>query len=149
MPDNAAAAGLGATGVDHVAIAVRDLAAATRFFRDTLGLAYEGEEDVPTEGVRTAFFRAGETRIELVSPIRPGGAVADGPVARFLDRHGEGIHHIALRVPRIERAIDAMRAAGVPLTSDTPRPGAHGARITFIHPKGAHGALVELKQTGA
>ncbi len=129
------------SGVDHIAIAVADLDRAIPFFRDLLGLKHEGTEEVPTEGVRTAFFRAGTTRIELVSPTAPGGAVS-----RFLERNGEGIHHIALRVDDILFAMNSLKNAGLTLTSDAPRPGAEGARITFIHPKSAHGVLVELKE---
>ncbi|MBI4230803.1 MAG: methylmalonyl-CoA epimerase [Planctomycetes bacterium] len=129
------------SGLDHIAIAVADLDRAVAFFRDILGLRHEGTEEVPTEGVKTAFFRAGAARIELVSPTAPGSAVS-----RFLERNGEGIHHIALRVDDIDAAMKSLKGAGLALTSDTPRPGAEGARITFIHPKSAHGVLVELKE---
>ena len=137
------------SGIDHVAIAVRDLDAATRFFRDILGLVHEGTEDVPSEGVRTAFLRAGGaaggTRIELVSPLAGG----EGPVARFLEKRGEGIHHIALRVDRIEERMEALAKAGIRLVSAGPRRGAEGAKIAFLHPSTCRGVLVELKEPAA
>lgn len=125
--------------VDHLGIAVRDLEAAIRVWRDALGLHLERIEEVPTEKVRTAFFAAGETHIELLQSTDPAG-----PVARSIDRRGEGIHHVAFAVDDIEEAMARGRAAGLEFLSDEPRPGAGGTRVVFAHPRSACGVLVEL-----
>jgi methylmalonyl-CoA epimerase len=133
----------GVKRIDHVAIVVRDLDAALRFYRDTLGLEPSRVLDFPSEGVKIAFLPMGGpggSEIELLQPI-----AADTGVARFLDRHGEGLHHICLEVPDIERALADLRASEAPVLDSAPRPTAEGRGI-FIHPKGTNGVLLELVQ---
>ncbi|MBE9471179.1 MAG: methylmalonyl-CoA epimerase [Chloroflexi bacterium] len=123
----------------HIAIAVRDLDAALEFYRETLGLEVTERREVPEEGVEIAFLPAGEGEIELLRPLDE-----EGGVARFLDKRGEGLHHVCLAVEDIEAAMERLRAAGARLMSESPRAGAHGTRYVFIHPKSAHGVLLEL-----
>lgn len=127
--------------IDHIGIAVRSIEASSVLYRDLLGLKAAGEEIVEDQGVRVAFFHIGEAMIELLEPLNQ-----TGPVARFLDRHGEGIHHIALRCDDIDEARSAAEAAGIRLLSDAPLDGAHGKLITFLHPRDAGGVLMELTQ---
>lgn len=137
----AAAGGAASVGVrvDHIGVAVRSIAEAARFYREALGLQCGPPEQLPAQGVTMVFFDAGGTRIELLEPL-----TAEGPVARFLERRGEGVHHVALVVPDVVRALESARAAGFEPVDPTPRPGAHGTRVVFLHPKGTHGVLVEL-----
>jgi len=130
-----------ARGLDHVAIAVKDLDKAIAVYRDSLGLELAEIEEVPEQQVRTAIFGHGMGRVELICPTAP-----DTGVARFLEKRGDGLHHICIEVDDIEAAIANARAAGVPLIDQAPRPGAGGARVAFIHPKGTHGVLTELRQ---
>lgn len=125
--------------VQHVAIAVRDVADALRFWDGALGLAPEGIEEVAGEGVRVALLRAGGCRIELLEPLGP-----DSPVARYLERRGGGIHHVAIEVDDLEAALARVREAGVRLAGEAPREGAWGRRIAFLHPGSTGGVLVEL-----
>jgi methylmalonyl-CoA/ethylmalonyl-CoA epimerase len=129
------------TGLDHVAILVSDLDAAIQLYRDVYGLTLSEVEDVPSEGVRVAIFGHGAGRIELVSPTGP-----DSPMAKALAKRGEGLHHVCLEVPDLVRAMEALRAEGAPLLDERPRPGAGGAQVAFVHPKGSRGVLVELRQ---
>ena len=128
-------------GLDHVAIVVRDLDAAIRLYRDTLGLELTQVEEVPEQQVTTAIFGRGMGRVELICPT-----TADSGVARFLEKRGEGLHHICLEVEDLEAALGALRAAGAPLVDEVPRPGAGGARVAFVHPRGARGVLTELRE---
>ncbi len=130
-----------AKGLDHVAIAVKNLDAAIAFYRDVVGLELQEIEEVPGQQVRTAIFGHGMGRIELICPTSP-----DTGVARFLDKRGEGLHHICIEVDDIDAALDALRQAGAPLIDEVPQPGAGGARVAFVHPKGARGVLTELRQ---
>ncbi|HHS98408.1 MAG TPA: methylmalonyl-CoA epimerase [Chloroflexi bacterium] len=123
----------------HIAIAVRDLDEALAFYRDVLGLEMTERRQVPQEGVEIAFLPAGETEVELLQPLDPGSGVA-----RFLEKRGEGLHHICLAVPDIEAAMARLREAGARVLSETPRVAADGTRYVFIHPKSAHGVLLEL-----
>jgi methylmalonyl-CoA/ethylmalonyl-CoA epimerase len=123
--------------LDHVAIAVRDVQAAAARFQK-LGLELTSVEDVPSQGAKVAFFEAGGAHLELVAPTE------EGAVSRSIDKRGEGLHHICLEVDDIEAAIALARAAGLPLVDETPRPGAGGSRVAFLHPKGLNGVLVEL-----
>ncbi len=125
--------------IDHIAIAVSDIAEASRFFVDVLGLELSEPEDVPEQKTRVAFIQVGEVRVELVQPMSE-----DSPVARFIEKRGQGIHHIAYATSDILGALDAMKAKGVPLIDERPRSGAHDAKIAFVHPKGASGVLTEL-----
>jgi methylmalonyl-CoA/ethylmalonyl-CoA epimerase len=130
-----------AKGLDHVAIVVRDLDAAIRLYRDTLGLELTHVEDVAEQQVTTAIFGHGMGRVELICPT-----TKDSGVARFLEKRGEGLHHICVEVEDIEAAMAALRAAGAPLIDQSPKPGAGGARVAFVHPKGTHGVLTELRE---
>ncbi len=127
--------------IDHLGIAVEDLEAAVQLYRDTLGMEYAGEETVAEQKVKTAFFPLGESSIELLEPTDP-----DSPVAKFIAKRGAGIHHIALRVDDVAKAIEELTAQGVRMIDTVPRDGAHGAKIAFIHPKSTPGVLVELCQ---
>jgi methylmalonyl-CoA/ethylmalonyl-CoA epimerase len=128
-------------GLDHVAIAVKDLDRAISLYRDVLGLKLAEIEEVPEQQVRTAIFGHGMGRIELICPT-----ANDTGVAKFLEKRGEGLHHICIEVNDIEAAIRELKARGAPMIDETPKPGAGGARVAFVHPKGAHGVLVELRQ---
>ena len=127
--------------LDHVGIAVSDLQASLAFFRDVLGLHVEPGEDVGSQQVRATFVTAGVSSLEMLEAT---GAAS--PIAKFLDRRGPGMHHVALRVDDIDAAIRHLRARGVRLIDEQARPGAEGALVAFIHPSAAHGVLVELKQ---
>lgn len=129
--------------IDHVAIVVRDLEASLRFYRDTLGIQPSKVIDFPSEGVKIAFLPSGGpsgSEIELLEPTS-----ADTGVARFLEKRGEGLHHICLEVPDIDAALAELQADGTPVLDATPRPTAEGRGI-FIHPKGTSGVLLELVQ---
>lgn len=130
-----------AKGLEHVAIAVKDLDASIAFYRDVLGLELTEIEEVPEQQVRTAIFGHGMGRVELICPTAP-----DTGVARFLERRGEGLHHLCIEVDDLEASLEALKAKGVKLIDQTPQPGAGGAKVAFIHPKGAHGVLTELRQ---
>jgi methylmalonyl-CoA/ethylmalonyl-CoA epimerase len=133
--------GVKAKGLDHVAIVVRDLDAAIRLYRDTLGLELTAVEEVPEQHVTTAIFGRGMGRVELICPT-----TIDSGVARFLAKRGEGLHHICLEVEDLDAALAALRKSGAPLIDETPKPGAGGARVAFVHPKGTNGVLTELRQ---
>lgn len=128
-------------GLDHVAIAVKDLDAAVALYRDVFGLEVAEIEEVPTEGLKVAIFGHGAGRIELMQPIAESSSVH-----KFLEKRGEGLHHICIEVPDIEAAMEAARAKGAPLLDEKPRPGAGGAKVAFVHPKGTRGVLLELRQ---
>jgi len=130
--------------VDHVGIAVSSLDEGLRFWHDALGLPLGGTETVATEGVKVAFLPAGESRVELLEASRP-----DSPIAKFVASRGVGIHHITFQVEAIQPLLDGLRARGVPLLDDTPRPGADGTRVAFLHPRAAGGVLVELVEKPA
>jgi methylmalonyl-CoA epimerase len=127
--------------VDHIGIAVANLKEALKFYEETLGIKCTGVEEVAEQKVRTAFLPVGDTEIELLESTDP-----DGTIARFIEKRGEGIHHIALRVDGIEAALEKMKAAGIRLLDEVPRPGAGGARIAFLHPKDTGGVLIELTE---
>src|SRR5512146_2896391 len=113
-------------GLDHVAILVSDLDGAIALFRDVYGLALSEVEEVPTEKVKVAIFGHGAGRIELVSPTGP-----DSPMAKAIEKRGEGLHHICLEVPDIAAAMTALKAGGAPLLNEKPKPGAGGAQVAF------------------
>jgi methylmalonyl-CoA epimerase len=127
--------------LDHVGIAVGELEQALSFYRDALGLKVEAPEEVASQRVRAHFIPAGEAALELL--VATSG---DSPIARYLERRGPGLHHITLRVDDIVAALARLKAHGVRLIDEHPRPGAHGSLVAFIHPASAHGVLVELKQ---
>src|SRR3954471_13482137 len=127
--------------LDHVGIAVRDLAAAMAFFRDALGLEVETPEDVASQRVRAHFLPVGDSKLELLE-----ATATDSAIARYIDKRGPGLHHITLRVANLADALAQLKARGVRLIDEQPRPGAEGALVGFVHPSSAHGVLVELKE---
>ena len=128
--------------LDHVGIAVRDLAAALAFYRDALGLEIEAPEDVASQRVRAHFLPVGEAKLELLEATAP-----DSPIAKYTDKRGPGLHHITLRVDDIHAALAQLKARGARLIDEEPRPGAEHSLVAFVHPSSAHGVLVELKQS--
>ena len=128
--------------LDHIGIAVANLSDALAFYRDALGLEIEAPEEVASQRVRAHFIPVGESALELLE-----ATAGDSPIAKYVEKRGPGLHHITLRVDDIEGALAQLKARGVRLIDETPRPGAHGSRVAFIHPSSAHGVLVELKQT--
>lgn len=125
--------------IDHLGIAVKDMDDAGKFWGDVLGLTLEGKETVEAQKVTTGFFPVGESEVELLESTAP-----DGPVAKYIEKRGEGIQHVAFRVENIEEALAELKEKGVQLIDQTPRIGAGGAKIAFLHPKATHGVLVEL-----
>lgn len=131
--------------IHHVGIAVPDLdTGANTWGEDGLGLVEEGREDVASARTRVLFLPVGESRIELLEPMGD-----DTPVAKHLARRGPGMHHICLEVDDVKAEMERMRAQGMRFTSDEPTPGAHGARVAFLHPKDTGGVLIELNQFAA
>lgn len=130
--------------IDHIGIAVRSLDDAIPLYRDVLGLELLGSERVESEQVRVAFMKIGETKIELLEPLSP-----ESPIARHIEKRGEGIHHIALQVEGIQEELDRLADAGFRLLNKQPKPGAHGAQVAFIHPRSTRGVLYELCQPEA
>lgn len=127
--------------LDHVGIAVRSLAERVPLYRDLLGVTLTREEEIPSERVRAAFLGDGETHVELLEPL--GG---EGPIAQFLEKRGEGIHHLCFEVDDIEAALARLREARVSVVGEAPRPGAGGRRVAFLHPKSAGGVLIEISE---
>ncbi|MBV9573831.1 MAG: methylmalonyl-CoA epimerase [Acidobacteriales bacterium] len=128
--------------LDHLGIAVKSLTAAKEIY-EKLGLSVSAEEVVPSEGVRLVMVPLGASRIELLEP-----ASEDSPIARFLAKRGEGLHHICLRVPDLVATVHKLKADGVRLVSDTIKTGAGGHRYVFVHPSSAGGVLLELVESG-
>ena len=127
--------------LDHVGIAVSDLQASLAFFKDVLGLQVEASEEIGSQRVRATFLNTGQSTFEMLE-----ATAADSPIAKFIEKRGAGMHHVALRVDDIEAALVHLRSRGIRLIDDKPRPGAEGALVAFIHPSAAQGVLVELKQ---
>lgn len=127
--------------VDHIGIAVKNLEEALKFYEDVLGLNLQGTEVVEEQKVKVAFLPIGDTEIELLESTEK-----DGPIAKFIEKKGEGIQHIAYRVDDIEKALEEMKEKGIRLIDEKPRYGAGGAKIAFLHPKSTNGVLVELCQ---
>ncbi len=128
--------------IDHLGIAVHSIAEARVFYENVLGLSCERIEEVESQKVRTAFFTVGDTHIELLEPTGP-----ESPVAKFLDKHGEGIHHIGYLSDDIEQELDQARENGCQLINEEPVAGAGGKRIAFLHPRSTHGVLTEICST--
>lgn len=127
--------------LDHIGIAVADLDAAMKVYTDVLGLKGAGVEVVEEQKVKVAFFPVGDTEVELLQSTDP-----EGPIAKFIEKRGEGVQHLAFRVENIEATLDEMRAKGIRLIDEKPRYGAGGARIAFLHPKSTGGVLIELSE---
>lgn len=128
------------TGLDHVGIAVKSLEEAVSVYRDMLGFELLGVYESMENKVKVAVLSTGgETKIELLEPIG-----SDSPVAKFLEKRGEGIHHIAVKVDNIEKILESLKEKGVTLVDEKPRIGAEGRKVAFIHPKSVRGVLLEL-----
>lgn len=127
--------------IDHLGIAVNSLEEGNQFWTDALGLKLEGTETVAEQKVTTAFFPVGESEVELLVSTSP-----DGPIAKFIEKKGAGFQHVAFRVENIEEALAELKAKGVKLIDETPRLGAAGCKIAFIHPKSTGGVLVEISE---
>ncbi|MEO1129707.1 MAG: methylmalonyl-CoA epimerase [Planctomycetota bacterium] len=132
-----------ARGVNHIGIAVRSLDEHREFYEKTLGATFEGEEVVEEQKVRVGFFALGspghEVRLELLQPTSD-----DSPISAFLDKRGEGLHHVAYTVANIEQRLASLKESGVRMIDESPRDGAHHSRIAFLHPKASKGVLTEL-----
>jgi methylmalonyl-CoA/ethylmalonyl-CoA epimerase len=131
------------TEIDHVAIAVNDLEAAIAFYRDTYGAEVCHREVVESDGVEEALIKVADSYIQLLTPTRP-----DSPVAKYLERKGEGLHHVGYRVADCAAALEAVKASGGRAIDEAPRPGSRGTTVAFLHPKGGFGTLVELVEEG-
>ena len=129
------------TEIDHVAIAVSDLEAAIDYYQRAFGATVDHRELVESDGVEEALLKVAESYVQLLTPTRP-----DSPVAKSLEKRGEGLHHIGYRVDDCAAALESMRAAGAKLIDEVPRPGSRGTTVAFVHPKGSFGTLIELVQ---
>jgi methylmalonyl-CoA epimerase len=129
------------TEIDHVAIAVNDLEAAIAYYRDAFGAEVHHRETVERDGVEEALLKVADSYIQLTRPTRP-----DSPIAKFLDKKGEGLHHVGYRVDDCAAALASLVAAGGTPIDKEPRPGSRGTTVAFIHPKGSFGTLIELVQ---
>ena len=130
--------------LDHVGIAVANLEEALAFYRDALGLEIDPVEEVPSQQVRARFIPVGDAALELLEATSEAS-----PIAKYMAKRGPGLHHITLEVEDIGAALGVLKARGVRLIDEQPRPGAHGSLVAFIHPASAQGVLVELKQAVA
>ena len=129
------------TEIDHIAIAVNDLEAAIDYYKRAFGAEVDHREIVEGDGVEEALLKVAESYIQLLTPTRP-----DSPVAKAIEKRGEGLHHIGYRVADCGAALNAMLAAGATAIDKAPRPGSRGTTVAFIHPKGSFGTLIELVQ---
>ena len=134
---------VGVKKVDHVGLAVKNLAEAARFYEEALGLAVSHYETISGQGVRVGFLPVGGVTLELLEPTGPESAVA-----KFLEKRGEGIHHVCLEVEGIDQLLAALDQRGAVVGSSAPVPGAHGTRVGFLHPKATGGVLIELAEKG-
>jgi methylmalonyl-CoA/ethylmalonyl-CoA epimerase len=125
--------------LDHIGIAVRSIESAKIY--EALGLRVDHVETVESQGVRTAFLSVGDSNLELLEPLAD-----DSPVGRFVAKHGEGIHHICLRVSNLDETLARLKAKGFRLINEAPVPGAHGCRVAFLHPVAGNGVLIELSE---
>jgi methylmalonyl-CoA/ethylmalonyl-CoA epimerase len=131
------------TKINHIGIAVKSLEESIPFYRDLLAMPFAGIEVVAEQKVRVAMLQVGESKIELLEPTSE-----DSPVAKFIEKNGPGIHHLAYEVEDLEAAIARLMAEGARMIDEKPRAGAHGSRIAFVHPKSSNGVLTELCQCG-
>ncbi|MCX8106577.1 MAG: methylmalonyl-CoA epimerase [Ignavibacterium album] len=127
------------THIEHIGIAVKNLHEAIKFYEEVLGLKCYGVEEVADQKVRTAFFMVGQTKIELLESTSP-----EGPIGRFIENKGEGIHHIAFAVTGLKEKLEDVKSKGVRLVDEKPRKGAEGMNIAFLHPKSTFGVLTEF-----
>ena len=129
------------TEIDHVAIAVRDLDAAVADYADTYGVSVDHREIVERDGVEEALLKVADSYVQLLTPVRD-----DSPVAKWMEKRGEGIHHVGYRVDDCAAALDRVKAQGHQVIDEAPRPGSRGTTVAFVHPKTAFGTLIELVQ---
>jgi methylmalonyl-CoA/ethylmalonyl-CoA epimerase len=127
--------------ISHIGIAVNDIETAAKFYTESLGLKLGGVEEVGDQKVKVAFLPIGEVRLELVQPTS-----ADSTVAKFLEKNGQGVHHVAYHVEDVAAEVERLKAAGVKMVDETPRKGAHNTKVAFVHPKASGGVLTELVQ---
>lgn len=132
------------TNVDHIGLAVEDVDEALRIWSEILGLAVTHDETVPEQGTRVIFLDGNNAEIELLGALGP-----DTPVGKFLAKRGPGMHHICFAVEDLEAAMEALATRGLTLIDEEPRIGAKGRRLAFVHPKSAHGVLIELYEAGS
>jgi len=128
-----------ATHIEHLGIAVANLEESIKYYEEVLGFKCYSIEEVKDQKVKTAFFKIGQTKIELLESTSP-----DGPIGKFIEKRGQGIHHIAFAVDGLQDTLNEVKDKGVRLIDETPRPGAEGLSIAFLHPKSTHGVLTEL-----
>jgi methylmalonyl-CoA epimerase len=129
------------TEIDHIAIAVNDLEAAIAYYRDTFGCEVDHREVVEKDGVEEALLKVADSYVQLLTPVRD-----DSPVAKYLEKKGEGLHHVGYRVADCAAALEQVKAQGHKVIDEQPRPGSRGTTVAFVHPKAAFGTLIELVQ---
>jgi len=129
--------------IDHIGIAVKNIDDAAKLYTDALGLKVQDIELMESVGVKIAMIPVGDSKIELIEPTNP-----EGGIARFIEKRGEGLHHLAFEVSDIEAALDLLKAKGIPLVDEKPRSGAGESRIAFLNPRGANGVSIELVEPG-
>lgn len=127
--------------INHIGIAVRNLDETLPFYTETLGLTFKDVDKVESEGVKVAFCSIGESNFELLEPLHE-----ESPIAKFIEKRGEGIHHIALEVDDIQARLEQFKTEGIRMINDQPKQGAHDTQVAFLHPKAANGVLLELCQ---
>ena len=130
---------INARNINHIGIAVRSIEAQRDFYENTLGAVFESIEEVAEQQVRVGFFKVGDVRLELLEPTS-----SESTISQFIERRGEGLHHVAYTVDDLENRLQTLKDQGVRLIDEAPRAGAHGMRIAFVHPKSTHGVLTEL-----
>ena len=127
------------THIEHIGIAVKNLDESIKYYEEVLGLKCYSIEEVADQKVKTAFFKVGQTKLELLESTDP-----EGPIGKFIEKKGEGIHHLAFHVKNIENALDEANSKGIRLIDEKPRKGAEGLNIAFLHPKSTNGVLTEF-----
>jgi len=127
------------THIEHIGIAVKNMDEAIKFYEEVLGLKCYAVEEVTDQKVKTAFFKIGQTKIELLESSDP-----EGPIGKFIEKRGEGIHHLAYAVKGLESSLEELKSKGIKLINEKPRKGAEGLNIAFLHPKATYGVLTEL-----
>jgi methylmalonyl-CoA/ethylmalonyl-CoA epimerase len=127
--------------IEHIGIAVKDLEVSNKIFASLFGVVHYKEEEVASEGVKTSFFKSGPNKIELLQATNP-----ESPIAKFIDKKGEGVHHIAFAVADIKAEIERLKTAGFVVLNETPKKGADNKLVAFLHPKTTNGVLIELCQ---
>jgi methylmalonyl-CoA/ethylmalonyl-CoA epimerase len=130
---------MNATHIEHLGIAVANLEESIKYYEEVLGFKCYSVEEVKDQKVKTAFFKVGQTKIELLESTSP-----EGPIGKFIEKKGQGIHHIAFAVENLQESLEEVKSKGIQLIDEKPRPGAEGLNIAFLHPKSTYGVLTEL-----